>query len=110
MKKALFVLVLFVAALAVNAQQDTTKKTIKTKATTTVVTSQDVVRANVKVADLLKPITDNVAKDFVGFTIKEATSVTLNGILTYEVVIIKGMELETLVYDKEGKFVKKLAK
>lgn len=99
-------MVLLIAALIVNAQQDTTKTT-KTKSTTTVSTQQ-AVRATVKVADLLKPITDNVAKDFAGSTIKEATSVTLNNVVTYEVVIVKGTTTETLVYDKDGKFVKKI--
>ena len=100
-------MVLLVAVLAVNAQQDTTKVK-KTKVTTTTVSDQQAVRAAVKVADLLKPITDNVAKDFVGYTIKEATSVTVNNTVTYEVVIVKGTATETLLYDKDGKFLKKV--
>lgn len=87
MKKALFVLVLVMAALVVNAQAT---------------------RTPVKVADLQKTITDNVAKDYVGFTIKETTKVTTNAVVTYEVVIVKGTMTETLVYDKDGKFVKKV--
>jgi hypothetical protein len=96
MKKVLFVLVLMMAALVVNAQATTTT----TKAQST--------RVSVKVADLQKAITDNIAKDYVGFTIKEATSVTANNNVTYEVVIVKGTLTETLVYDKDGKFVKKM--
>ena len=96
MKKVLFVLVLVMAALVVNAQATTTT----TKAQST--------RVSVKVADLQKAITDNIAKDYVGFTIKEATSVSANNTVTYEVVIVKGTLTETLVYDKDGKFVKKL--
>jgi hypothetical protein len=106
MKKVFFVLVLFVAALAVNAQQDTVKTT-KSKSTTTVA-PQQAVRASVKVADLPKPIADNVAKDYAEFTIKEATSVTLNNVVTYEILISKGTASETLLYDKDGKFLKKL--
>lgn len=106
MKKVFFVFVLLVAALVVNAQQDTVKTT-KSKSTTTVA-PQQAVRATVKVADLMKPITDNVAKDYAGYTVKEATSVTLNNVVTYEVLVSKGMETETLLYDKDGKFLKKL--
>jgi hypothetical protein len=97
MKKVLFVLVLIMAVLVVNAQ---TTKTTVTKAKST--------QTTVKVADLQKAITDNIAKDYVGFTIKEATSVTTNNAVTYDVVIVKGTTTETLVYDKDGKFVKKL--
>ena len=97
MKKVLLVLVLIMAVLAVNAQ-----------ATKTTVTKEKSVRTAVMVADLQKPITDNIAKDYVGYTIKEATSVTANSIVTYEVVVVKGIATETLVYDNNGVFVKKL--
>ncbi len=107
MKKGLFVILLLVAAMAVNAQQDTIKTT-KAKSTTTTVINQQAVRTAVKAAEILKPITDNVAKDFSGYTIKEATSVNLNNTITYEVVIVKGMTTETLVYDKDGNFLKKI--
>jgi archaellum component FlaG (FlaF/FlaG flagellin family) len=97
MKKALSVLVLFMAVLVVSAQ------------TTTTTTNAKQSKVSVKVTELQKSITDNVAKDFPGFTIKEAFSVTKGNDVTYEVVIVKGTVVETLVYDKEGKFVKKLA-
>ncbi len=84
------------AALVVNAQTKAT--TTQVKPTTTVV----------KIADLPKAITDNVAKDYAGFTIKEASCTNTNNVLTYDVVIVKGTTTETLVYDKDGKFVKKL--
>ena len=97
MKKVLFVLVLIMAVLAVNAQ-----------ATKTTATKEMPVRTTVLVADLQKTITDNIAKDYVGYTMKEAASVTSNGIVTYEVVVVKGTTTETLVYDKNGVFVKKI--
>jgi hypothetical protein len=97
MKKVLLVLVLFMAVIAANAQ---TNKSTDTKET--------VVRTPVMVADLQKPITDNIAKDYVGYTIKEAESVVKNDILTYHVVIVKEATTMTLVYDKDGVFVKKL--
>ena len=97
MKKALFVFVLIMAVLVVNAQE-----------TKTSVNKEKPLRTVVLVADLLKTITDNIAKDYVGYTIKEATSVTENNIVTFEVVIVKGTTTETLVYDKDGAFIKKL--
>jgi hypothetical protein len=98
MKKLLFVLVLVMAALVVNAQ-----------ATKTTVTNAKSTRTTVKVAELQKSITDNIAADYAGFTVKEAASITTNNTVTYEVVIVKGTTTETLVYDKDGKFVKKVA-
>ena len=97
MKKVLFVLVLMMSILILNAQ-----------ATQTTATKTKSVHTTVKVADLQKAITDNIAKDYAGFTIKEAKSVTKNGIMTYHVVIVRETTTETLVYDKDGKFVKKL--
>ena len=99
MKKVFFVLVLMMSVLALNAQAT---KTSTTKAKST--------HAVVQVADLQKPITDNIAKDYAGYTIKSASSVTSNNVLTYQVVVAKGSNTETLVYDKDGMFVKKLPK
>jgi len=65
-------------------------------------------RTPVKVVELQKAITDNVAKDYVGFTIKEATKVVKNNIVTYEVGVAKGTTQETLLYDKVGKFLENL--
>jgi hypothetical protein len=98
MKKVLFVFVLIMAVLVVNAQ-----------ATQTTVTKEKPLRTVVMVADLQKTITDNIAKNYVDYTIKEATSVTTNNIVTYEVVVTKGTTTETLVYDKDGVFSNKLA-
>lgn len=98
MKKVLFVMVLMMSVLVVSAQ---TTKTTTTNAKST--------KTTVKVADLQKNITDNIAKDYPGYTIKEATSVTANNSVTYDVVVMKGSMTETLVYDKDGMFVKKLA-
>ncbi len=78
-------------------------QTTKTAATTTKTT-----KTTIKVADLQKAIKDNIAKDYAGFTIKGATSITENKVVTYNVVIVKGKATETLVYDKDGVFVKKL--
>jgi hypothetical protein len=85
MKKLFAVMVMVMTVIAVNAQ-----------------------RTPVKVTDLQKAITDNISKDYVGFTIKEATKVVSNNVTNYEVVVTKGTTNETLLYDKNGKFEKKL--
>ena len=97
MKKVLIVMVLMMSVLVVGAQ---TTKTTVTNAKST--------KTTVKVAELQKNITDNIAKDYAGYTIKEATSITANSTVTYNVVVVKGTASETLVYDKDGMFVKKL--
>jgi hypothetical protein len=85
MKRLIFAIVMVVAAVAANAQ-----------------------RTPVKVGDLQKPIVDNITKDHAGFTIREATKVVTNNVTTYEVAVVKGTTQETLLYDKDGKFLKKV--
>lgn len=65
------------------------------------------VATNVKIADLQKTITSNIAKDYAGYTIKEAISIKSGDIVTYEVAVVKETTLTTLTYDKEGKFIRK---
>jgi hypothetical protein len=97
MKKVLFVLVLMMSVLVLNAQAtQTTAKNTKS------------VKTTIKVVDLQKAITDHIAKNYAGYTIKEATSLTKNEIMTYHVVIVRENTTETLVYDKDGKFIKRL--
>lgn len=86
MKKLMIVMVLVMAAMVVNAQ-----------------------RTPVKVADLQKSITEYITKDYAGFIIKDATKVEANNAVTYEVAIAKGTTSESLVFDKDGKFLNKLA-
>ena len=87
MKKLMLVAVFAFAVLFVNAQT----------------------RTEIKVADLNKAIVENVAKDHVGFTIKDAFKSEDKGVVTYEVKVAKGTEENILVYDKDGKFLKKEA-
>lgn len=91
-------MVLVMSAVLVSGQVDTTKREMKSKMTT------------VKVAELPKTITDNIARDYVGFTVKEASSALGNEGLQYHVLVSKGTETETLVYNKDGAFVKKAEK
>jgi hypothetical protein len=97
MKKVLLVLTMVMAVLVVNGQ-----------ATKTTVTKDKVTTTTLKAVDLQKDITDNIAKDFVGFTITGATEVTVNGTVKYEVVVTNGTTTETLVYDKDGKYLHKM--
>ena len=85
MKKLILAIVLTVFALSINAQTKTP----------------------VKVSDLNKAITYNVATTHAGYTIKEAKKVEANGVITYEVKIVKGTSENTLIYDKDGKFLKR---
>jgi hypothetical protein len=62
----------------------------------------------VKASDLPKAITDNIATNYAGFTIKEAHKVIDNNVVSYDVMINKGTINETLVYDKDGKFLRKM--
>jgi hypothetical protein len=87
MKKLMLVAVFAFAVLFVNAQT----------------------RTAIKVADLNKAITENVAKDHAGYTIKDAYKCDNKGVTTFEVKVAKGNEENTLVYDKDGKFIKKEA-
>jgi transcriptional/translational regulatory protein YebC/TACO1 len=93
MKKVLIVLVLIMAVMVVNAQ---------------VTNTTDSTRLKVNLNDLPKAIKENIAKDYVGYTIKEATIGGENKNINYEVVVAKGIAIEVLVYDKELKFVKTL--
>jgi len=72
------------------------------------VVNAQITHVPVKVADLPKAIIDNVAKNYTGFTIKEATKVTENSVVSYNVKVNKGTTTETLVYDKDGKFLRQM--
>jgi hypothetical protein len=104
MKKVLFIMTLLIGALVVNARPYAGKS----MSAMNMVAIQQAVKTPVKPADLPKPVTDNIAKDYAGYTIKDANSVKLNNTITYEVVLSKGTESLTLVYDKDGNFLKKM--
>jgi len=63
-------------------------------------------KVTVKKDDLPKAITEHISRDYSGYMIKEATRVTENNMITYDVMIHKGSSMETLVFDKEGKFLR----
>lgn len=94
------------AAVVISAQATGTTPRMKSSASK--MSHVKATKTTIKVADLQKAITDNIAKDYAGYTIKEATTVTANSTVTYHVVIVNGTMTETLVYDKDGNFVKKM--
>jgi hypothetical protein len=98
MKKVFFVLVLMMSVVVMNAQ---TAKTTAPAAKTT--------QSAFSVADLPKAVTDNIAKDYPGFTVKDAKTKTAKSGLEYVVSVIKGTETKTLLFDKAGKFLKEEA-
>jgi hypothetical protein len=87
MKRLSFIMALMLVAVVLNAQ---------------------ITKTPVKVSDLPKAINENIAKNYTGFTIKDATKVTENNVVSYDVMINKGTTSETLVYDKDGKFLRKM--
>ena len=86
MKRSFLLILCLSAALAVRSQTVTT----------------------VKVSELNTVITDNIVKTQVGYTIKGAHKIDNKGVTTYEVVIVKGSSETTLLYDKDGKFIRKV--
>jgi len=66
-------------------------------------------KTEVKVADLQKVITDHITANYAGYTIEKAFKIDTKGVITYKVHVSKAAEKLTLVYDKDGKFVKKIA-
>jgi hypothetical protein len=96
MKKLILISVLVLSAVVMNAQ---------VKAPTAKNTSTPV---SIKVSDLPKTITDNIAKNYVGYMVKEAYTVTQEGKTNYQVIINKGTTHETLLYDANGNFIRKM--
>jgi hypothetical protein len=60
----------------------------------------------VKISDLQKSITDQIAKDYTGYTIKNAYKIDKNKVVTYDVNVIKGKETLCLAFNNSGKFLK----
>jgi hypothetical protein len=107
MKKAIFVIVLMMAVLVEYGYSADFANNVNNANTT--MQQEKPMRTTIMASELPKAVTDNIAKDYAGYTIKEATSVTTGSVVTFEVVVTKGTMSETLVYDNAGKFLKKLA-
>lgn len=108
MKKVLFVIALCVSVAFLNAQNQTTPTTTTAPTTKVAKTATVPGKTVVKEADLLQPIKDNIAKDYAGAKVMKAFKNEVKGVVTYEVhITAKDGVKWTLVYDKDGKFIKK---
>ncbi len=58
-----------------------------------------------KVSVLKKSIIEEIARDYVGYTIKSAYKADLNKAITYDVNLVKGTQTVFLSYDKNGVFI-----
>jgi hypothetical protein len=64
-------------------------------------------KTEMKPSELPKSITDYIAQNVKAFTIFKAFKVDSKGVITYDVVVTKGSDKRILVFDKDGKFMKK---
>jgi hypothetical protein len=107
MKKVLFIMVLVMSAVVVNAQVQTPSDRMPGSADSTSTWSKSS-GTTIPTSDLPQAVTDNIKKDYPGYTIKSASSMTGKNGLNYVVDVMKGTESESLVFDNTGKFLKKL--
>ena len=84
MKKVVFIFAMVMMVSAINAQTRTT----------------------IKLADLPKAITENIASAHQGWIAQEAFRVENKNVLTYEVLVKKATSEMNLIYDKDGKYLK----
>src|SRR5450759_2113912 len=85
MKKILFIMTFIMAVFVANAQ---------------------ITKVQLKESAFPKAVTTDITKNHDGYTIKKATKVTENKVVSDDVMITKGTASETLVYDKDGKFLR----
>jgi hypothetical protein len=93
MKKIIFILVLFVAAIKTNGQS-------------TVLIKDKFDRTPIEISDLQNHITAHITRDYAGFIINQATRVVKNNVISYEIIIVQGTTTDTLVYDQNYSFVR----
>jgi hypothetical protein len=109
MKKLLIILAVIMMPLVVNAQPGTSEKVTFTLPGSLLSNPQ---RVTLPAEELPKAITDNITATYPGFTIKQAiwdwsTTLVPGNIFIYDVVVSNGSVDEALLYDKDGKFIKK---
>ena len=95
MKKIVLVLMLGLAFTFANAQNAKVKKDKKVKKTT------------VEVIDLQKSITDNISKNYPGYTAINAFKLDKKGSISYQVAVKKDTNNVDLYYSKNGVFLSK---
>lgn len=111
MKKVIFIMAMVMSAAVMSAQVVPPSPSPSTTPSSNDTYSKSPASSTAKTiqaADLPKAITDNINKDYPGYTIKEATSVSGKDGLNYQVEVMKGSTTETLLYNKDGKFLRKV--
>jgi hypothetical protein len=66
-------------------------------------------KTELKPADLSKSAAEYITKNFAGYSIDKVFKCDNKGTITSEVLVAKGTDKQNLVFDKDGKFVKKEA-
>jgi hypothetical protein len=84
MKKAVLIFAMVMAVCAINAQT----------------------RTSIKLSQLPKAITENLASQHQGWIAQEAFKIDTKNVITYEVIAKKDQSEMNLVYDKDGKYMK----
>ena len=64
-------------------------------------------RTELKPSDISKPASEYIAKNFTGYSIDKIFKCDDKGTITCEVTVVKGTDKQKLVFDKDGKFLKK---
>ena len=68
------------------------------------------VETTIAKSELPKAVQNTLAKDYAGYKIEEAATILSNGVVTYEAEVEKGEKSFDLIFDKEGKLLKKIEK
>jgi len=106
MKKVILLFVLGLAVTFVNAQDNTKGTTTKTTVKSTT-KAGDVTRTPVKTADLSKAITDHLSANYKDYKVMSAFKIVKGDVTTYAVNVEKGTDKLKLIYDADGKFIRK---
>lgn len=95
MKRTLSLLLLLMTVLVVNSQS--------------IVVMDKSDRTPIQIDELKTPITELIIKDYAGFIINQATRIVTKNIITYEIIIVQGTTTDTLIFDQNYFFVRKIA-
>jgi hypothetical protein len=63
-------------------------------------------RTSIKLTDLPKAITENIASGHQGWTALEAFKINTKNVLTYEVIVKKAESEMNLIYNMDGKYLR----
>jgi hypothetical protein len=66
-------------------------------------------KTEIRTTDISKTVTSYIAKNFAGYSIDKAFKIDSKGVMSTEVIVLKGNEKLALTFDKEFKLTKKEA-